>query len=218
MSPRFVDRVLFASAIASVAASFGEPFVELVGNAGAFGPGYHDVDHLGVAPALCTGLVVATILLVRRILGRLGRRHRDEALAFVRTAAAPSGAGNFLGVVALEFLGVRTIEAFEAVVSAPASAHAAGPFGWLGAPVLIALAIHVTIVWLALRCARALAVASLEALARFVSMLDRLVASLTRPVVPLSAVDTRPASPARPLPERSWRVHGMRAPPNLIRM
>jgi len=157
MSPRFVDRVLFAIAIASVGASFGDPFVELVGDAGAFGPGYHDVDHLGVAPALCTGLVVATILMVRRILGRLGRLHRDEALAFVRTAAVPSGAGHFLGIVALDFLGVRTIEAFEAVVSAPAPAHAAVPFGWLGAPVLIALAIHVTIVWLALRCARALA-------------------------------------------------------------
>jgi len=84
--------------------------------------------------------------------------------------------------------------------------------------VLVALAIHVTIVWLVLRSARAVAVASLEALVRFVTALERLVASLTRPVVPTGAVDARPATPPRPLPESSWRVHGMRAPPTLIRI
>ncbi len=208
--------MFFVVAVGMTAAAFGDPFVEMLGNLGTFGPHYRDANHLGVVPALVLGAAFALALAVRRTLAGRGAAGRDEAIVFARTAAKATDARSLASVLAFELLAVYAIEAFEAVCSGTSIAQHAGAFSWLGAPLAIALALHMSVAWFTLRCVRTIAASSLAAFERLVTVLERFIVALVRPGSVARPVGVRRAATLHTASEYTWRVHGLRAPPALV--
>lgn len=134
---------VFMATVAVTAAAVADPIVERLSNSGLFGPGqFTDRSNLDVLPALVIGAVLAVafvLLAARRLLA-----DSVYAPAWLRDCAeqhARPSRRNLATVYSLQLVVLFTMETFEQIAI---SGHAMGPTLWLGAPILIALFLHLT--------------------------------------------------------------------------
>ena len=125
-------RFWFSLAVAVISAAVADPLLEAASNAGVFGRGnFTDHSNLDVIPALFLGLLAVGVHVALRINGGM-LRSWDTALRARAGALLPMTFAAQLGVL-------YSMETFEQI------AVAGHPFGgtiWLGAPAVIALAVH----------------------------------------------------------------------------
>lgn len=135
-------RLWFSLAVAVIAAAVADPLLEAASNAGVFGPG-HLTDHsnLDVLPALVVGFVAVAIHVGLRIRVNVDAREErmkerlrtwDRAL---RSRAALLLPATFAAQVAVLY-------SMETLEQTAVAGHPLGGLIWLGAPAVIALAVH----------------------------------------------------------------------------
>ncbi len=135
-------RLWFSLAVAVIAAAVADPLLEAVSNAGVFGHGrYTDHSNLDVLPALAVGLAAIAIHVALRIRvhidgddGMMSDRLRRWDIA-LRSRTALLLPATF----AAQVFALYSMETVEQTVVA---GHALGGLIWLGAPSVIALAVH----------------------------------------------------------------------------
>jgi hypothetical protein len=135
----------FVLATALIAGGIGDPLVETIGDTGAFGPGYHDTNHLGVLPALLSGFVLTLEIALLRCLQafrRDARGDRDVLMAIAHRLRSRSPLADVPYVFVLQLGVVFTIETAEQLL---AGGKPAGGAAWLGGPVAFSLAAHAII-------------------------------------------------------------------------
>jgi hypothetical protein len=147
-------RAVLLVAAALVAAGVGDPLVESLSGTGAFGPGYADTNHLGVAPVLIAAfavLLAAFVVWCADGWQRARRGERAEAnRAHAERNATSLGAELTLALV-LELAFVFIMEWAEALLTGGQLQHG---LGWLGAPAMLALSIYACVACAALAVAR----------------------------------------------------------------
>jgi hypothetical protein len=206
--------VLGAAAV--FAAALGDFVVERIADTGIFGAGYvdHDQSAVGTAIVLAIGIVLAVVL--RRcatLLGAAGIRRRAAWRRVTMRALAPRAVARALPlIVAAQLVGVYAIEAAERLaLGAPL------PDGlvWLGAPVVIALALHALF---AIGCAFVVS-AALRALLTWCAALVAVVLALVVTALGAAAAACLGARVDPPLAggrNHRARERGERAPPLLL--
>jgi hypothetical protein len=210
-----MQRLWLVVTVALAAAALGDTIVEWSANAGVFGAGYSDGDQRSVVPTLVCAGVLGLQLVVGRILamlrGETPASARDVLLAAASRLSRRSLLSDVPAIGALQLAGVYAMESAESALRGGAVASGVG---WLGAPVIVALALHAVV------CV--LCVLAVGALLR---ALVRISASLVLRALAV-AYDVKPLIPAfwsrreRALPPRtacaSLRQRGERAPPFLV--
>lgn len=135
-------RLWFSLAVAVMSAAVADPLLEAASNAGAFGAGrYTDHSNLDVLPALALGLVALAIHIGLRIRGYLDTdgETMKERLRRWDTVLRSRAAMLLPVTFAAQVLVLYLMETLEQTVVA---GHPLGGLIWLGAPVVIALAVH----------------------------------------------------------------------------
>jgi hypothetical protein len=129
--------------VALVAAAVGDTLVEWLADAGVFGRGFFDGDQRSVVPTLaCAGVLGLELVLARALAmlrGRTPASARDVLLATAELISRRSLRRDLAAIFALQLAGVCAMESAEAALRGGALA---GGLGWLGAPVVAALAVH----------------------------------------------------------------------------
>ncbi len=135
-------RGLFCLVVAVCAATLADPMVEAASNAGFFGPHtFTDHSSLDVVPALVTSVLLGLTYVALQVRRTLTARTpfdgwlRDALAARARERHAPLLPTTFAIQLAVLF-GMETVE--QIIVTG----HALGGTIWLGAPIAIAVAIH----------------------------------------------------------------------------
>jgi hypothetical protein len=135
-------RLWFALAVAVIASALADPLLEAASNAGVFGHArYTDYSNLDVLPALAVGLVAIAIhvgLRIRIHIDGDGEMMKDRLRSWdlvLRSRAAVLLPATFAAQVIVLY-SMETIE--QAIIAG----HALGGLIWLGAPPVIALAVH----------------------------------------------------------------------------
>ena len=125
-------RFWFSLAVALISAAVADPLLEAASNRGVFGHGtFTDHSNLDVLPALCVGLVAIGVHVALRINSGLLRSWDTALRARAGTLLPMTFAAQLIVLYSME-----TIE--QAVVAG----HPLGGSIWLGAPAIIALAVH----------------------------------------------------------------------------
>lgn len=125
-------RLWFSLAVAVISAAVADPLLETASNLGVFGRGtFTDHSNLDVVPALCMGLVAIAVHLALRIRGGELRRW-DTTLRSRAAALLPA-------TFAAQLIALYSMETIEQTV---VTGHPIGGCIWLGAPAVIALAVH----------------------------------------------------------------------------
>jgi len=135
-------RFWFSLAVAVISAAVADPLLEAASNAGAFGHGsYTDHSNLDVLPALAIGLVALAIHIGLRINVNVDadRETMKERLRRWDSALRSRAATLLPLTFATQLLVLYSMETIEQVVVA---GHPLGGLVWLGAPAVIALAVH----------------------------------------------------------------------------
>ncbi len=119
----------FCAALAVISAAVADPLVEFASNAGWFGRGsFTDHSNLDVVPALLAGVALMALYLFRR------------ARLVVSGHAFPRGVVPLLpAIFALQVAALYGMETAEQFI---VYGHLLGPAVWLGAPLLVSLAVH----------------------------------------------------------------------------
>jgi hypothetical protein len=164
----------FLVAAALIAAGAGDPLVEALAGAGAFGPGYADHNHLGVVPVLLAALALLVAVFALgcyrwRYRARFGRLHAMHAIGLLDLPA-------ILAVQLAAVFGMESLEA--ALVRAPLQPG----LEWLGGPVPLSLAIDAVV-----------ALGALALVRRFMRAMPRACAIVVR-ALELLAVRSSPGS------------------------
>lgn len=168
-------RAFFSLAAALMAAAVADPIVETASNLGLFGRGnFTDHSTLDVVPTLLAAAVFAGIWLVMRV----KRSIAGPSSAAWSTAAAAIDAPTVLRLLPCIFIvQIAALFAMESTEQLVVYGHLLGGTIWLGAPILIALAVHaffcVALSFLLAVTLRAFA----ASLAQFVEALLRLLSS-----------------------------------------
>jgi len=141
-----MDRVvqgLFCLGVAISAATFADPLVEFASNAGWFGPGnFTDHSNLDVVPALVSAAALALLYVIVRVREIVAPGSRDFARrlrASLRAHAAKPALPLLPAMFAAQITTLYGMETIEQIVVA---GHPLGGCIWLGAPAVIALALH----------------------------------------------------------------------------
>lgn len=135
-------RLWFSLAVAVIAAAVADPLLEAASNAGAFGAGhYTDHSNLDVLPALTVGLIAIAIHLVLRVRAGMdadGETMKDRLRRWdsLLRSRAPM---MLLATLATQLSVLFVMETIEQTVVA---GHPFGGLIWLGAPAVIAVAVH----------------------------------------------------------------------------
>jgi hypothetical protein len=136
-------RLSMVLTVALVAAAVGDTVVEWSANAGLFGLGFSDTDQRSIVPTLaCAGVLALEFTCARAfamLRGRTPATVREVLRASARLLAQRSLLRDLPAIFALQLGGVYLMESIEALVR---GGTVAGGLGWLGAPVLVALALH----------------------------------------------------------------------------
>jgi hypothetical protein len=200
--------------VALAAAALGDTIVEWSANAGLFGAGYSDSDQRSVVPALVCAGVIGLQLVIARVVamlrGKTPASARDVVLATASRLSRRSLLRDLPAICFVQLAGVYAMESAEAALRV---GTVASGLGWLGGPVIVALAFHAVV------CV--LCILGVGALLR---ALVGMCASIVLRVLAV-AYDIEPSAPgvvslrARPLPRAaacaSVRQRGKRAPPFL---
>ncbi len=135
-------RLWFSLAVAVIAAAVADPLLEAASNAGVFGRGhYTDHSNLDVLPALSVGLIAVAIHVALRIRAHFDGdgdmmkdrlRRWDSALRSRSSLLLPA-------TFAAQLFILYAMETCEQTIVA---GHALGGMIWLGAPVAVALGVH----------------------------------------------------------------------------
>jgi hypothetical protein len=129
-------------AVAVLGAAVTDPLVEWASNAGLFGPGnFTDHSNLDVLPALLVGTVFVALYLALRVRALLVNPGKP-APEFLRVSNNAL-AGSISGLLPLTFaFQILTLLLMETAEQFAALGHGLGGTIWLGAPILVSLAIH----------------------------------------------------------------------------
>jgi len=199
-------RFPFLLAAALIAAGLGDPLVEALAGAGAFGPGYADNNHLGVVPALLAAALVLFAVFVLRCYEGWCRR-RGERNAAMRER--PPGLGELPIVLAMQLGAVCGMEFVEAAV---ARVPMQPGLEWLGGPAAWSVPLYAMVALAALAIVRRYARAMPRACAAVVRALGLFLIRSARvsaaPYAPRSARERCHNTPAL----LARRIGG-RAPP-----
>lgn len=201
--------------VALAAAALGDTIVEWSANAGLFGPGYSDGDQRSVVPTLvCAGILGLQLVVARAVAmlrGQTPASARDVVLATASRLSRRSLLRDLPAIGGLQLAGVYAMESAEAALR---GGSVASGLAWLGAPVIVALAIHAVVCFLCVLMAGALLRASVAMCA---SLVLRVLAASYDVESPAPAFVARRA---RELPRAaargSVRQRGKRAPPFLL--
>ena len=174
MAPTTI-RLLFALAVAIIAAAIADPLLEGASNAGIFGPGsFTDHSNLDVVPAVIAGVMLLAVHVGFKARGML-LRESSRALETGTSRLLPAA-------FAIQLLVLYVMETSEQFVTL---GHTLGGTVWLGAPVIVSFIVH------AITCVLVATV-----LARAVRTLAKAAVRIVRLVRALAA---RPAQPPRPV-------------------
>jgi len=139
-------RISLALVVAMTAAALGDTIVEWSANAGLFGTGYSDGDQRSVVPTLIGASVLGLQFVIARVVGMLrgttSASARDVVLATASRLSRRSLLRDLPAIGALQLAGVYGMESAEAALR---GGTIAGGLGWLGAPVIVALAFHAAV-------------------------------------------------------------------------
>jgi hypothetical protein len=135
-------RIWFCLAVAVLAAAVADPLIEWASNAGLFGPGnFTDHSNLDVLPALFAGTAFVALYLALRVRALLVNPGKP-APAFVRVSN-DALAGSIGGLLPLTFVfQILTVFLMETTEQFAVLGHGLGGTIWLGAPILVSLALH----------------------------------------------------------------------------
>lgn len=195
--PGFV-RFWFVLAVAAISAALANPLLESASNAGIFGRG-NFTDHctIDVLPAMLVGCVFVCLHLVLRTRYVLARTDR----------ALRGGIGRLLPFAFVSQL--LMLYAMESGEQHMVYGHALGGSLWLGAPVLISLAMHAAVctfvAYAAASLVRVLASATVRAIRAIRALAER------KAFAPQVSRRARVAATAQSI--LVFACHGERAPP-----
>jgi hypothetical protein len=115
--------------------------VETISNAGFFGTGYSDNNHLSVVPTLVAGALLTVLLIGRRCYESIRRpaEHRDWLIDIATRVAERSPLEDIPCVVLLQFIALFAMESGEQLLS---GGRILGGTAWLGGPVWFSLVTH----------------------------------------------------------------------------
>ncbi len=135
-------RLWFCLAVAVLSAAVADPLVEWASNAGLFGPGnFTDHSNLDVLPALLVGSVFVLLyvaLRVRSLLVSPGKLPPE-----LLRASKDALRGGICGLLPAAFgFQILTLFLMETAEQFAVAGHGLGGTIWLGAPILVSLALH----------------------------------------------------------------------------
>ncbi len=173
---RPASRLPFLLAVALIAAAIGDPLVETISNAGAFGRGYADNNHASVVPALVAGAGLALLVIAGRCVSLLRHgsalRRGDWLVDGVACLARQSPLRDVPLVLALQFAALFTMESVEQLAF---GGRLLGGSAWLGGPVAFSLIAHAA---LGSGCTLLLAALARSILATFTSFVRDAIESI----------------------------------------
>lgn len=188
--------------------------VETLSNAGLFGRGYSDHNHISVIPALVAGLLLMLIALGRRCieLCRRSSERRDWMPGVARHICASSPARDLPYVLVLQIAALYVMESTEQLLL---GGRLLGGAAWLGGPVWFSLLAHALA---GAACTLAITRTARAVLKRFAALLaealDFILLAFAKQPCAIVA-DRRCDSSFRPMPLLDVRRIGERAPPFL---
>jgi hypothetical protein len=204
--------VLSGLSVALVAAAIGDPLVESISNTGIFGSGYSDDNHQSVLTVLLAGLVLSALLVAARLRFASGKSGslRDWLRGATAGFAKTSASRNIAIVFAVQLLVVFAMENCEQSL---VHGDPLRGLSWLGAPVLVGLAIHFAVCLCCAFAARRVTSALLAAaIVAICDVLDRLLADRERDAFRAFACRSQRQTVDRPELLAVRRIRG-RAPP-----
>lgn len=137
--PRSWVRLLFCIAAALLATAIADPILESASNQGLFGRGsFTDHSTLDVIPTLLMAAILASVWVVLRVRGSLAIGTTTWSVA--AAALDTRGLARLLPwIFASQIVALFSMESIEQTI---VFGHLLGGTIWLGAPVLVALAVH----------------------------------------------------------------------------
>ena len=211
-----LSRYAFLCAVALVAAAFADPVVETISDSGIFGGHYADHNRLSVIPTAIVGVLVASHVLVRRIV-RSWRARDVGGDALLDLARDVSSRGPFSGFAFVLLAQLTALFVMEHAEQAAIGGPAIDGTAWLGGPIAFSLATHALV-----------GLASLLLGRYALRSIVRTCTSLLRHVARFAWVGAAPVEPvplrgrAEPPFFRAQAPHvrqvGGRAPPPVLRL
>ena len=125
------------------AALLGHAVIDFGARWHIFGSRYADYEHVGVSPVLLIAVLTFGLVCIFAILDRsrgFRASRSDWFVALARSVAARATPAQWLAASIVQFSLLATIEATEQLLTI---GHLDGALTWLGAPLLLALVVHI---------------------------------------------------------------------------